>query len=176
MRIQRIAVWAGVVMAACLVVPAYAADIAKIGVVDLQRVFTESESGKSVQARLQQRGNEMQAGLQELGAKIDEITEQLTKEAMVLSKEKREEKQRELDIKRYDFQSLQKKYQSEFRELEAKEVDKLQKDIFSLAEQIGKKEGYLLIIDKGAAIYYPKSIDLTDQLIEEYNKKGSASQ
>jgi len=94
----------------------------------------------------------------------------------VLSKEKREEKQRELDIKRYDFQSLQKKYQSEFRELEAKEVDKLQKDIFSLAEQIGKKEGYLLIIDKGAAIYYPKSIDLTDQLIEEYNKKGSASQ
>ncbi len=173
---RKIGVWVTLIMAVCLVMPVYAADIAKIGIVDLQRVLTESEAGKKVQERLQNRGREMQSGLQELGTKIDEITEQLTKDAMVLSREKREEKQRELDIKRYDFQVLQKKYQSEFREIEAKEVDKLQKEIFSLTDQIGKKEGYLLIIEKNAAVYYPNSIDLTDQLIEAYNKNGSVSQ
>ena len=37
-------------------------------------------------------------------------------------------------------------------------------------KKIGKKEGYLLIIEKSAAIYYPTTIDMTDMLIEKYNE------
>ncbi|MFP4226869.1 MAG: OmpH family outer membrane protein [Desulfobacterales bacterium] len=48
-------------------------------------------------------------------------------------------------------------------------LEKLQTEIFSLAEEIGKEEGYLLIIEKSAAIYHPDSIDITDRLIEKYN-------
>jgi outer membrane protein len=63
----------------------------------------------------------------------------------------------------------------EFREIEAAEVEKLQKEIFALAEKIGKNEGYLLILEKTAAIYYPTSIDMTAGLIEEYNKKSGGA-
>ncbi len=96
----------------------------------------------------------------------------MSREAMVMSKEKREEKQRELEIKKYDFQTLQKKYQTKFRELEAANVEKLQKEIFDIAGKIGKEGGYLLIIEKSAAVYYPESIDITDTVIEKYNKQS----
>lgn len=167
--------WIGVLVALAGILmvslPAWAADVAKIGIIDFQKVLTESEAGKAVQGKIQEKGREMEKNLRVLGQEIETLSEQMTREAMVMSKEKREEKQRELEIKKYDFQSLQKKYQMEFRELESIEVEKLQKEIFALAEKIGKKEGYLLILEKTAAIYYPTSIDMTDGLIEEYNKK-----
>jgi len=153
--------------------PAFAADIAKIGVVDFQRILTESEAGKDIQAQLQKKGREMETDIRELGNEIETLREKLNQETMVMSRKKREEKQRELDIKKYDFQSKQKQYQSQLRELENKLLEKLQTEVFSLAEKIGKKEGYLLIIEKSAAIYYPNSIDITDRLIERYNESYS---
>ena len=152
-------------------VPAYGADVAKIGIVDFQKVLTESEAGKKVQAEIQKKGRKMESDLKELGEEIESLNKQLQRDSMVMSKDKRQKKQRELEIKKYDFQSMQKKYQSQFREMENKLVGKLQEEIFDIAETIGKREGYLLIIEKSAAIYYPGTIDITDQVIKAYNEK-----
>lgn len=171
MKLLRFFIFGMMVMAIIGLKPIFAADAAKIGVVDFQKVLTQSESGKSVEATMQKRGKEMESGLRDLGMQIEQLTEQLNKDAMVLTKEKRDEKQRELEIKKYDFQNLQKKYQSEFRDLEAKYIDKLKKEIFDLAKEIGQKEGYLLVIEQSAVLYYPESIDITDKLVEAYNKK-----
>lgn len=159
------------IMAAAWAMPVFASDVVKIGVVDFQKVLTQSESGKAVETMMNKRGKEMESGLKDLGAQIEQMTEQINKDAMVASKEKRDEKQRELDIKKYDFQTLQKKYQTEFRDLEAKMIDKLKKEIFGVAKEIGEKEGYQLIVEQGAVVYYPDSIDITNQLLQAYNKK-----
>src|SRR6056297_2689928 len=170
-----VSVFACMAVLAALTFPAYGADIAKIGIVDFQRILSESEAGQEVQSKLQAKGREMETDLRALGKEVQELEEELRQRATVISKEKREEMQREMDIKKYDLQSKQKKYQSELRELENKMLGKLQAEIFSLAEEIGKKEGYLLIIEKSAAIYYPSSIDITDQLIEKYNASPTDS-
>jgi outer membrane protein len=171
MKVTRLFVVGIFVIAMSVAFPVFAADVVKIGVVDFQKVLTESESGKSVEAMMQKRGKEMESGLRDIGTQIEQLTEQLNKDAMVLTKEKRDEKQRELEIKKYDFQNMQKKYQSEFRDLEAKNIDKLKKEIFELAKEIGQKEGYLLVIEQSAVLYYPETIDITKQLVDAYNKK-----
>lgn len=168
-------VFACIATIAMLGSPAFGADIAKIGIVDFQRILTESEAGKDIQAQLQKKGRSMETDIRGLGNEIEELRQQLDRESMVMSRKKREEKQRELDIKKYDFQSKQKQYQSQLRELENNLLEKLQSEIFSLAEEIGKEEGYLLIIEKSATIYYPNSIDITDKVIEEYNESYSDS-
>ncbi|MCF8025381.1 MAG: OmpH family outer membrane protein [Desulfobacteraceae bacterium] len=156
-------------------VSAYAADVARIGIIDFQKVLEESEAGKKVQQNLQEQGKEMEADLQALAKEIEELNKQLSGGAMVMSEEKRQEKQRELEIKKYDFQSKRKKYQSEFRETESELVGKLRDEIFSIAEEIGKKKGYLLIIEKSAAVYYPDSIDITSEVIRQYNDRFGSS-
>jgi outer membrane protein len=151
--------------------PALAADIAKIGVVDFQRVLLESAPGKAVQETIQTRGREMESDLRKKGEEIEQMTEQFNRDAMVMSRDKRDEKQREMEIRRYDFQTLQKKYQSEIRELENRMIEKLKVEIFEITEDLGQKEGYLLIIEQGAVVYSPAAIDITDKVIAAYNAK-----
>ncbi len=50
-------------------------------------------------------------------------------------------------------------------------MQQLQGDITAITQQIGKKEGYLLIMDKRGVIYAPNSVDLTDKLIGKLNVK-----
>jgi outer membrane protein len=149
----------------------YAADVAKIGVVDLQRLMETSEQGKAAQAKIKEQKDKMELELKQKGAEIEELRKQLERESMVMSKEKRAEKGRETRIKLNDFKTLQKSYRAELQALENKLVSALRKDILQLTEEIGKKEGYLLIINNFSVMYSPGSIDITDRLIKELNAR-----
>jgi outer membrane protein len=149
----------------------FAADVAKIGVLDLQKVLETSNAGKSIQAELKQQKEKMESDLKQRGTEIEKISKRLERESMVMSKEMREEKEREQRIKINDFKSLQKKYRSDLQKLEVQLMNQLQKDIKEIVDAIGKKEGYLMIINKFSVLYSPGSIDITKDLIKKLNAK-----
>jgi outer membrane protein len=107
--------------------------------------------------------------LNEKGAEIDTLRKQFERESMVMSKEKREEREREYRIRINDFKTLEKKYKTESQELQKRLVNKIIKDVYALAEEIGKNEGYLVIIRSDSVMYAPDSIDITDELIKKMN-------
>jgi outer membrane protein len=150
---------------------AVAADVAKIGIVDLQRVLETSNPGKSAQAEIKKQKDAMEQELKAKGAEIEQLRMQFERESMVMSKEKREEKERESRIKINDFKSLQQRYRSELQGLEQKLVSQLRDQVNALVTEIGKKEGYLLIINNFSVMYAPGSIDITDQIIKQMNEK-----
>ncbi len=149
----------------------FAASVAKIGVIDLQRILETSSAGKSIQATLKEQKDKMESDLKRKGAEIEKIRKRLERESMVMSKEMREEKEREQRIKINDFKTLQKRYRSELQKLEVQLMNQLQKDIKEIVDSIGKKEGYLLIINRYSVIYSPGSIDITDNMIKKLNAK-----
>ena len=149
----------------------FAADVAKIGVIDLQKILGTSAAGKSIQAELKKEKDKMEADLKKKGAEIENIRKRLERESMVMGKEMREEKERESRIKTNDFKSLQKKYRSDLQKLEAKLMNRLKTDIDEIVGEIGKKEGYLLIINKFGVMYSPSSIEVTDKIIGKLNSK-----
>jgi len=151
----------------------YGADVAKIGVVDFQRILEVSSSGKSAQAEIKSKGEKMETELKKKGAELEKLKKRLEREVLVMSKEMREEKEREFRIKINDFKSLEKKYKAEFKVLNNRLVNRIKKDVFELIEEMGKKEGYLLIVEKNEAgvLYSPATIDITDKLIPLYNEK-----
>jgi outer membrane protein len=148
-----------------------AADVAKIGVANLQRVLETSNPGKSAQEEIKKQKDQMEQELKQKGAEIEEIRKQIERESMVMSKEKREEKEREFRIKLNDFKSLQKRYSTQLQRLEKKLVSGLLKDVSTLVGEIGKKEGYLIIINNKDVMYAPGSIDITDELIKQLNAR-----
>jgi outer membrane protein len=152
--------------------PAFSADPVKIGVVDLQKILETSNSGKAAQMELKAQRDKMQADMKQRGSEIQEIEGRMQREAMVMSKETREEKEREHRIKVSDFQALQRKYQSDLQEIERKLMGKLQTEITSLVSDIAKKDGYLLVISNIGVIYSLPSTDLTERLIQELNAKS----
>jgi outer membrane protein len=148
-----------------------AADVAKIGVANLQRVLETSNQGKSAQEEIKKQKDQMELELKQKGGEIEELRKQLERESMVMSKEKREEKEREVRIKINDFKSLEKRYRAQLQNLEKKLVNALLKEVSTLVEEIGKKEGYLLIINNTGVLYSPNSINITDQLIKQLNAR-----
>ena len=147
----------------------YGADVAKIGVIDMQRVLETSSAGKAALSEIKQQKQKMESELQRKKEEIEELRKQLERDAMVLSREKREEKEREGRIKLNDFKTMQKRYVAELKQQEKKFLQHMKKDVFELIQQIGKKGGYLLIVNKVGVLYSPVSIDVTDQLIKDYN-------
>ena len=148
---------------------AAAADAAKIGIVNFQRILDNSSSGKAAQAELKTAKDRMENDLKQKGTEIEELRKRLESESMVMSKEMREEKSREVRIKMNDFKTLQKQYSSELQSLERKLMQKMQKDVSELVNEIGKKGGYMLIISNIGVLYAPDSIDLTDEIIRKLN-------
>ena len=151
----------------------FAADVAKIGVIDLQKILATSAAGKHVQNELKKEKGKMEVALQKKGAEIENIRKRLERESMVMGKEMREEKERESRIKINDFKTLQKKYRSDLQKLEGGLMNQLKSDIDEIVKAIGKKEGYLLIINKFGVIYSPNSIDITDKVIGKLNAKSA---
>jgi outer membrane protein len=148
-----------------------AADVAKIGVVDLPKILQNSTTGKSIQATLKKERDKMETDLKTRGAEIENIRKRLERESMVMSKETREEKERDYRIKINDFKTLQKKYTTDLQRLEARLMGQLKTDVQQLVDEMGKKGGYLLIVNKIGVLYAPNSIDVTDQLIQKLNSK-----
>ncbi len=150
---------------------ALAADVAKIGVIDLQRVLETSNPGKAAQASIRNQKEKMEQDLKQKGSEIEQLRQRLERESMVMSKEMREEKEREARIKLNDFKTLQQKYRAELQAVEKKEVNELQNEVLSIIQEIGKKEGYLLIVSKIGVLYSPTTIDITDKLIQQLNQR-----
>ncbi|PIP37239.1 MAG: hypothetical protein COS92_07230 [Desulfobacterales bacterium CG07_land_8_20_14_0_80_52_14] len=170
---------AGILWAAVMILTSsgtvWGADIAKIGVVDFQKILSISEAGKMAQSEINKQGKQMETDLKKQGDDIEGIRKRLEQEALVMSKEKREEKERDFRIKVGDFKELQKKYASDFKEMERRLITKIQKEVMGLIEDIGKKEGYLLILERreGGLLYFPSTLDMTDRLIQLYNERFS---
>jgi outer membrane protein len=155
-----------------------AADVAKIGVVDFQKILEVSNAGKTAQDEINTQGKQMESDLKGRGAEIEEIEKKIDRESMVMSKEVREEKQREMRIKIGDFKALQQKYMEDFKALEGRIIGRIQKEVVELVQEIGKKEGYTLIVEKrtGGVVYAPLSIDITDAVIQIYNTQTPKSE
>lgn len=152
-----------------LTVPVFAADVAKIGVVDIQKVLLASAAGKMAKADISKKARDMEAALNEKKNEIQKLQDTLERESLVMSKDKREEKEREIRIKVNDIKVLKGKFEQDLKVLENKVVQQIQKEFETLAKEIGREQGYLLIITNQTVIYAPNTIDITDELIQKYD-------
>ncbi|ETR73262.1 MAG: outer membrane protein [Candidatus Magnetoglobus multicellularis str. Araruama] len=156
-----------------MIFPLFADNLNKIGVVDFQKILETSKVGKAAQKEIKSEGEKMEETLKEKGAEIEALKKKLERDALVIDRDTRAEREREIRIKINDIKALQKKYMSDFRDLEARMIDRIRTQLIDIIENIGKKDGYLLIMEKNQAgvLYSPNTVDITEKVIRLYNKK-----
>jgi len=161
----------------CFLASSYGADVAKIGIVDFERILKTSSAGKNASAEINAQGKKIETDLKAKGDEIEAAKDKLEREVLVMSREMRDVSLR-LDrgevvalVKIGDFKALQKRYVDEFRDHEKRLVGRIQNEILTIIDEMGKQEGFLLILEKREAgvMYSPNTIDITDRLIQKYN-------
>lgn len=154
---------------------ASAAD-AKFGVIDSQRIFTEYQVARDAEAVFQE---EMRGWSEELGdleRQLMALQERIRSQALLLSKEKLDEMQSELD-------GLRRSYETRKAELFDPETGQavtrnqelsapINEQITTVVERLGSEGDYAMIIDLATVnvVYLGEGVDLTDQVLEELEK------
>lgn len=159
------------IISAMFTCSAFAADVTKIGVISFEKIIQESSAGKMMQKELKAKLEQLQGKLQAEEKKVKDMSAALEREALVLSAEKKLERQRELRDKADDLKKMNADYTQEMKLLQNKLMNEIQKDVFDITNKIGKTKGYTLIVEKKIAgvIYAGDKVEITDEVIKEYN-------
>ena len=159
----------GLIMALGPVATVHGADVAKIGVVDFQQILKESLAGKNAARLMRQKQDERSRDLEKLRQDIVKLQKYIEGIDLLGDKADREQKKMELSIKLDAFNDADQRYASQLKEINEKQMADIKKRVFEVAETLGKKGGYLLILEKNQIVYAPGTIDITGKVIEVYN-------
>ena len=151
--------------------PALAADAptpppARIGVVDMQTVVTESDPAKAAKAQLEAKYGKERESLEKQGNALNKKAEDL--------KNPKVSEEKKLAFIR-SKQELDQKTRNFLRKVEQDEV-KLRQDmvtlVFSATYEVARAKGFNFVVDvtAGGVLYADQSMDLTQDVLAEVNK------
>lgn len=160
-----------ILMAALLVLSSFVFSEVKIGVVNAQEILAKTKKGLEIQKKLEAIQKDKQGKLK---AMQDEITK-LEKDLMspALNQETREKKALDLQNKRKAIKRYYEDAENEFRRESQTELQKLEKDLMPLIDNIGKSKGFTIIFDitRPGIVYFDKAIDITPDVIKAADAK-----
>jgi outer membrane protein len=142
--------------------------------VDLQRALNERDSGKSAKENFKSQVDKLQADLNKQKNEIEKIKEEVEKKGMVLKDEERKNIERDYQKRLRDFQRTYKDSQAELQQRDNELTSEILRDLQEVIAEYGAKQNYTLVLEAsntGAVLYNSRAIDITDQVIQEYNSK-----
>jgi len=147
-------------------VPVAAAE-GKVAVMDLDMIITESEAGKVAAAQLE-------ALIQEKQALVDTRAEailELQGELEAASAQGREDASKQEELQRLvaEYQQLVEDSEAEIQARAAEMRNQLLSEIGEVVRRIGIRDNYALILDVSLVHFYTQAIDITWDVIREYN-------
>ena len=147
----------------------------KIGVVDIEQAISSTEEGKAAREEFARKQREAESRVQPMLDRYRTLEEELKAKKFVLKDETLNQKQLDLAEMRNEIQSKMREIEGQLqvdqKRLEIPLVQKLE----GIIEELGKSQGFTLIIRRGApgVLYTREALDMTDLVIERYNKKKS---
>jgi len=153
----------------------FCADVAKIGTVNFEKIFNSSAGGKAVKNQINEAGRGMNADLEKIQNEIKGLQDLLNKDdsARVMDETAKENKRWELERKIEEVKALKKRFDRKIQELQVRLINSVRKDVLGIISEYGQKEGYLMIIEDINAVYTPKTLDITDKIIQLYDVQYS---
>ncbi|MCD6292068.1 MAG: OmpH family outer membrane protein [Deltaproteobacteria bacterium] len=143
----------------------------KFGYIDLQKVMALSAQGQVAKGKMQAKQEELRAELQKKQSEVSSLKEELERQGMMLSPEKRKEKENSYQKMVRDFKIFVSDSEKDMKALEGEFLKKMLKELEAVTSEFGKTGKYQLILEKRSGIIYADdSKDVTDELIKAYDK------
>ncbi len=165
-----------IVMLAALLLaaPAVRADEFKLGTVDLQRALNECDAGKKAKEDFKGQVDKLQADLAKQKGEIEKIKDEVEKKGMVLKDEERKNVERDYQKRLRDFQRTYKDSQAELQQRDNELTGEILRELQEVIAEWGAKQNFTLVLEAsntGAVLYNSRAVDITDQVIQEYNAR-----
>jgi outer membrane protein len=144
--------------------PAAPAGPAKVAIIDFQRTLNETKVGKAAKTKLETQKDSKQ---KELNAKKDALqkdAEEFKKQKVVLKPDAAAKREAELQEQFVQLQNLFMQHQQDLAKAEATATKEIVGKASSIIESIAKRDGYTVILDRAAVVYFDKASDITEEV------------
>ena len=158
---------------------AQAADAFKMGVVDPQAVLEKSKAGKKALDGLKEYVTTRQKLLSGDEEELRNTEKMLKEQISKLSDIEKKEKETQFRTKVQDYQKRAQEFNQDLQGRQKELVDEYMKKIALATKTVAEKGGFTLVVDKGSeqtvkiVIYNKDTIDLTDQVIKEFDRANN---
>lgn len=141
--------------------------------VDMRKAMRTVEEGKKAFEELSNLKDAREKELKKEGDSLDNEVEALKKQQNVLSQEAFQRKRQDLAQKQMTFKKKLEIYEQELMQTQNTKAKDILDEMEKIIEGIAKEDGLEIIYEKsgGALAYADAKNDITDRVIETYNKK-----
>jgi outer membrane protein len=146
----------------------------KLGVIDVERILTDSVRGKAALEELTKLRDQKNTDLQTKRTEMEQLRARFAESRLTLAEDKLAEMERQLEDKTLELRRTQDDAQREVQKKQQEEFAKIERDVMPIIQAVGKENGYTMIFNKfqGGLVFADDSVDVTDLVIERFNAAG----
>ena len=162
---------------AALAVPMFAQSTpARVAVIDVQKVLTQSTAGKAAYEKLKKMQDEKVEKAKAMDEELRKLDGDINTKKISLSEDKLADMQKQLADKRIAMQRYAQDADREIGEARDRELQALEAKIKPVIDALGKEMGIAAIFNKfeSGLVYASEAIDITDTVIKRFNDSTGA--
>jgi outer membrane protein len=166
------------VAVAALAAPMFAQTTpARVAVIDVNKVLTQSTAGKSAYEKLKKMQDERMEKAKSMDEELKKLDADIASKRLSLSEDKLAEMQKSLADRRISMQRYAQDAEREIGEARDRELMALEAKIKPVIDALGKEMGLAAIFNKfeSGLVYASDAIDVTDTVIKRFNEAQPAA-
>ena len=158
----------GLVLVALMAGAVTAADIKPLGVIDSQRIVEEYEAARDARQQMEKFVRDMQNEVGDKQRELQCMQEDYFSQQMLLGEAARAQREQELEQAKNEYLRFEQQVEERLQQEYDTKLGEIIQQVKTIAERIGKEEGFGIIIDKAAfsVLYIDDSVDLTNRVLE----------
>jgi outer membrane protein len=150
---------------------AYAADAAKIAVVNVQQVLLQSAKVAEVNTKLQDQFKPRQEKLAGQQKALQDEFDTFNKNSSTMKAADRDTTEKKLNDEKANFLKEAGAFQKEVNAEQNKAMQSILKQLSGIISDLAKKNGYSLVLDSQAVVYSADATDITKDVAKDFNGK-----
>ncbi len=162
---------------AALAAPMFAQNTpARVAVVDVQKVLTQSSAGKVAYEKLKKMQEDRLNKAKSMDEEMKKLETDLNTKRISLAEDKLAEMAKQLADKKIAMQRFAQDADREIGEARDRELQALQVKIEPVIDALGKEMGLALIFNKfeSGLVYASDAVEITDTVIQRFNAAAGA--
>ncbi len=150
---------------------AHAADF-KIGSVDLQKVLSSSNAGKSAQKEFENDRKKLQEKINDKKSDWDKSNQGYQKQKDSLNEKARAEKEEQLLGQEKELKRTFQDAEESLRRRNAQLVSTMMEKVKKIVDEYGKSAGYTVILERNgqSVLFLDSSIDITEIIVKKLDE------
>lgn len=148
----------------------------RIGVVDPERVLSETDVGKRAKESLNMFVKDRQALIELEQKELRRMEDELVAQRSILSQDARKEREAQLRRRMLEYQQKVTEMNKEVQEKQQELLNEFRKRIQRAASKVAADQGLILVIEKGRdspTLYHDARLDISEQVIQLLDHEGS---